>query len=185
TWTAPTNTTGSQQTCTIQVVVSDGQGLSQSPSYPQGVSATAPTARLINLSTRAQVGTGPDQVIAGFIIEGDSPKTILVRALGPTLGLPPFNVPGALPNPVLTLFAGQTAIAQNDAWQVPDPLCASSGHTCGDAAAIVATDLAPPDPQEAAILITLNPGPYTAIVSGAGGLTGVGLVEVYEVATAP
>ena len=96
------------------------------------------------------------------------------------MGLPPFTVPGALPNPVVTLFSGATPIASNDDWQVADPLCASSGHTCGTPADITATGLAPPQPLEAALLITLAPGPYTAIVSGVGS-TGVGLVEVYEV----
>jgi len=118
-------------------------------------------------------------IIWGFIIEGDAPKTVLVRAVGPSLAS--FGVSGALVNPVLRLFSGQTAIAENDDWQVPLPLCAASGHSCGDAAAIAATGLAPSQAFESALLITLSPGPYTAIVSGVGGSTGVGLVEVFEV----
>jgi hypothetical protein len=118
-------------------------------------------------------------MIGGFIIEGPTPKTVLVRAIGPSLAN--FNVPGALANPVLQLFSGQTPIAENNDWQVALPLCQQSGHTCGDAAAIAATGSAPSHPLEAAILITLPPGPYTAIVSGVGGTTGVGLVEVFEV----
>jgi M6 family metalloprotease-like protein len=168
TWTAPTNPTGSQQTCTMQVMVSDGLGLSEVRSYAQGVSATAPGARLTNISTRSRVQTGDDVMIAGFIIGGTSPKTVLVRAIGPSLAN--FNVPGALANPVVTLFAGQSAIAENDDWQ-----------TSPQAAAIAANGLAPSHPLEAAILITLNPGSYTAIVSGFGGTTGVGLIEVFEV----
>jgi hypothetical protein len=136
-------------------------------------------ARLTNISTRAQVTTGANVMIGGFIIEGDTPKTVMVRAIGPSLAN--FNVPGALANPFLQLFSGQTAIAENDDWQVSLPLCQQSGHTCGDAVAIAATGSAPSHPLEAAILITLNPGPYTAIVSGVGGTTGVGLVEVFEV----
>ena len=139
-------------------------------------------SRLTNLSTRAQVGLGAAQVIAGVTIGGTTAKTVLIRALGPTLGLPPFNVPGALPNPVVTLFSGQTAIAQNDNWMVLNPLCASPAQTCGGPAAIAATGLAPPRDTEAAVHVTLLPGAYTAIVSGAGATrTGVGLVEVYEV----
>jgi hypothetical protein len=184
TWTAPANTTGNFQDCTISVTVNDGILSPALGSYAQGVSANAPAALLVNLSTRAQVGIGADQVIGGFVIGGSTLKPVLIRALGPSLtGL---GVPGALANPVLQLFSGQTAIAQNDDWQnQADPTCAATGHTCGDAAAITATGLAPPHPQDAALLITLAPGAYTAIVSGAGGLTGVGLVEVYEVATAP
>jgi hypothetical protein len=140
----------------------------------------AGSPRLTNISTRGRVETGADVLIGGFVIGGSTSVMVLVRALGPTLGLPPFNVPGALPNPTVTLFSGSTPIASNDDWQTVDPLCASSGHTCGGPADITATGLAPPQPLEAALLITLPPGAYTAIVSGVGG-TGVGLVEVYEV----
>ena len=142
---------------------------------------TGVPSTLINLSTRSQVQTGANVLIGGFVIGGETAKTVLIRALGPTLGLPPFNVPGALPNPVVTLFAGATALASNDDWQnQSDPTCATAGLLCGTPTDIAATSLAPPQPLEAALLITLAPGAYTAIVSGAGGLTGVGLVEVYE-----
>jgi hypothetical protein len=75
-----------------------------------------------------------------------------------------------LANPVVQLFSGQTALAANDDWQ-----------TSPQAAAIAASGLAPSHPVESAILITLAPGPYTAIVRGVGGTTGVGLVEVFEI----
>jgi hypothetical protein len=135
---------------------------------------------LTGLATRGLVQTGGNVLIGGFIIGGTTPKTVVVRALGPSMGLPPFNVPGVLANPTLTLFSGSTAIAQNDDWGTVDPLCASTGNLCGTPAQIAAAG-APSDPLEAALLITLPPGPYTAIVSGVGGSTGVGLVEVYEV----
>jgi hypothetical protein len=146
-------------------------------SFP-GFIAVTTEARLTNISTRGLVQTGANVMIVGFIIGGTNPKTVLVRAIGPTLGPPPFNVPGALADPVLQLFAGQTVLASNDDWQTPLPGC---GPACGTPADITATGLAPPNPLEAAILITLLPGPYTAIVSGFEGATGVGLVEVYEV----
>jgi len=136
-------------------------------------------SRLVNISTRSRVETGDNVMIAGFIIGGDAPKTVLVRATGPSLTN--FGVPGALADPVLRLFSGQTVIAENDDWQVTLPLCQQSGHICGGPAEITAAGLAPTAPLEAALLITLNPGPYTAIVSGFGGATGVGLVEVFEV----
>ncbi len=138
----------------------------------------APT-RLTNLSTRGLVQTGDNVMIGGFIIGGTTPKTVLVRAVGPSLTA--FGVPGALANPVLRLVAGQTPIAENNDWQVALPLCQQSGHTCGGPAEITAAGLAPSHPLEAAIHITLAPGAYTAIVSGFGGTTGVGLVEVFEV----
>jgi hypothetical protein len=139
----------------------------------------ANSARLVNLSTRGRVETGDNVMIGGFIIAGDSPKTVLVRAVGPSLAA--FGVPGVLANPTLQLFAGPTAIAENDDWQVSLPLCQQTGHTCGTPADIAAGGLAPSAPQEAAVFITLAPGPYTAIVRGLGGTTGVGLVEVFEV----
>jgi len=143
------------------------------------------TAQLTNISTRGVVGSGDDVMIGGFIIGGTDPKTVLVRARGPVLT--DFGVPGELANPNLQLFSGQTVIARNDNWQVTDLLCGSPAVTCEGATEIIATGL---DPcvgnltgcsQESAILVTLPPGPYTAIVNGVGGATGVGLVEVFEV----
>jgi len=98
------------------------------------------------------------------------------------LGLPPFDVPGALADPVLRVVPqGQTdPIAQSDNWMVLDPLCLPPIQTCAGPAAIAATGVAPPHDLEAAVLLTLPPGEYTAIVSGVGG-TGVALVDVFEV----
>jgi hypothetical protein len=152
------------------------------------------TSRVINISTRAFVETGDNVEIGGFIIGGAAPKTVLIRARGPSMGGAPFNVPATLANPFVQLysFATGTFIAQNDNWQVSDPLCAASGFVCGGATEISATGLDPclPNPeqisappgcaQESAILITLPPGNYGAIVSGVSDGTGVGLVEVFE-----
>ena len=146
-----------------------------------------------NISTRGSVLTGDNVMIGGFIIEWANSKTVLVRARGPSLGGAPFSIPGALANPFLRIFSGSTNIAQNDDWQTADPLCASMGWVCGGPAEISATGLDPCDPnpsqstappgcsQEAAILITLAPGAYTAIESGVGGGTGVGLIEVFDI----
>jgi len=150
---------------------------------------TTSTSKLTNISTRGVVGTGDDVMIGGFIIEGAGSKTVLVRARGPVLT--DFGVPGVLANPFLQLFSNQTVIAQNDNWQTTDPLCGAPAVSCGGQAEIVATGL---DPcvgnltgcaQESAILVTLPPGNYTAQVSGVGGGTGVGLVEVFEVNGGP
>ena len=142
-----------------------------------------------NISTRGFVQSGDDVMIGGLIIEGSAPATVLIRARGPSMSGAPFFVPGTLANPFLQLFSGQTVIAQNDNWQ-DVPSC--GGFACGGAAQITATALDPcqPNPgqsisppgcaQESAIFITLPPGAYTAIVSGVGGGTGVGLVEVFE-----
>ena len=125
-----------------------------------------PETPLANISTRGQVLTGGDVMIGGFIIQGDAPQTVVVRARGPSLA--PFGITNALQDPVLQLFAGQTVIATNDDWQASP-----------DAAVIQSSGFAPSDAKEAVIRITLPPGAYTAIVSGKNGGTGVGIVEVF------
>ena len=125
---------------------------------------------LANISTRVQVGHNDDVLIAGFILTGSQPKKLLLRALGPSVQLS-----GVLSDPVLTLYdsAGQ-AIATNDNWR-----------TNSNAPEIEATGLAPRNNSESAILTSLTPGAYTAVVSGVNGAgvmfsPGIGLVEVYD-----
>ncbi len=152
-------------------------------------------SRPTNISTRAQVQTGDKRMIGGFIIEGSVPKTVLIRGRGPSMGGAPFNITGTLANPMIRLYSSSAGayIAQNDNWQTSDPLCASSGYACGGVTEISATGLDPcrPNPgqtsappgcgNESAILITLPPGSYSAVVSGVNNGTGIGLVEVFEV----
>ena len=156
--------------------------------------AAPPTARLIAISTRSVIqAVTLDQegsaMIAGFVISGNSPKTVVIRARGPSLA--PFGVQGALPDPFVKVLSGQTTRAQNDDWQVSDPTCANTGNQCGTAADITNAGLSPCSPntagceKEAAIYITLSPGAYTAIARGASGSPGIGLVEVYEVDATP
>ena len=128
---------------------------------------TSPSSRLVNLSIRGQVLTGNNVLIGGFIIEGLTSKKVLIRAVGPNLAN--YGVAGVLADPTLQLFSGSTAMATNNDW-----------GSAANAAEIQATGLAPANAKESAILTTLNPGAYTAIVSGVGGGTGVGMVEVYE-----
>jgi sugar lactone lactonase YvrE len=124
-------------------------------------------ADLLNISTRMEVLTGNSALIAGFIISGTDGKEVLLRALGPTLGQ--FGVAGALADPTIELHNGAGAIiATNDNWKDTQQ------------AAIAATGLAPPNDLESAILITLAPGHYSAVVRGKNNTTGVGLVEVYD-----
>ena len=129
------------------------------------VSLAAP--RLVNLSTRGQVLTGNDVLIGGFIIEGSTSKTVVVRARGPSLAA--LGVANALANPSLRLMSGGTTLHENDDWQ-----------TLPNAAALQASGFAPSDALESAVMATLNPGAYTAIMSGVGG-TGIGIVEIFEV----
>jgi hypothetical protein len=127
-----------------------------------------PEVPLINISTRGQVLTGADVMIGGFIIQGASSQTVVVRARGPSLI--PFGIPNALANPTLELYrsSDNTLILSNDDWQ-----------SAANAAAVQASGFAPANALESAILITLNPGAYTAIVRGAASGTGVGIVEVF------
>ena len=125
------------------------------------------TTGLLNISTRGPVQTGDHVMIGGFIIQGDGPQTVVIRARGPSLSQ--FGVPGVLANPQLTIYSGQTPVASNDNW-VDAP----------NKAAIEASTFAPENPNESAILVTLQPGGYTAIVTGVGGGTGIAIVEVFR-----
>jgi len=130
--------------------------------------ASGPATNITNISTRASVETGQGVAIVGFIITGTDPKQVVIRGLGPTLTN--SKVTGVLADPTLKLFDGSgTPISSNNDWKNTQQ------------AAIQATGLAPSFDVESAILITLQPGNYTAILSGNSGTTGVGLVEVYDV----
>ena len=126
---------------------------------------------LRNLSTRGQVGTGSNILIAGFVVGGSSPKQILIRAIGPTLS--GFGITGALADSQLELFKGTTRIALNDNW-AGNTAITSASATVG-AFQLTANSL------DAVVLAQLDPGAYTAQVSGVGGRTGVALVELYDV----
>ena len=128
-----------------------------------------PKGQLINTSTRGSVQTGGNVMIGGLIITGTGPKTVLFRALGPTLAQPPFNVPGVLANPFLELHdASGAVIASNDNWQQ----AANAGS--------IPMNRRPPNSAESAILIDLNPGRYTAILRGVNNTTGNALMEAYD-----
>jgi len=125
-------------------------------------------AIVANISTRGFVRTGQNVMIGGFILVGLDPAKILVRAIGPSLSAAGVQQP--LQNPYLELYDGQgTKIAQNDNWQATQENV------------IAATGVAPSNPAESAILITLPAGSYTAVVSGVAGGTGVALVEAYNI----
>lgn len=124
--------------------------------------------RMANISTRGLVGQGQGQLIGGFIITG-GPKMVMIRALGPSLAA--AGVSPVLDNPKLQLFARSTPLAVNDDWR-----------TNANAADITASRLAPTNDLEAALLVRLEPGAYTTIVTGSDpAATGIALVEVYEV----
>ncbi len=146
---------------------SDGQDLSNVATVTIIFDAAAAKKELLNISTRLQVLTEDKVLIGGFIISGDEPKTVILRAIGPALA--DFGIPDTLADPVLELHAiDGSLIASNDNWKMDQQ------------SEIEMTGLAPSKDLESAILATLDPGAYTAIVNGKNGGTGVGLVEVYD-----
>ncbi len=129
---------------------------------------------LTNVSTRLKIQTGDNLMIGGFIIEGLVPKKVMIRAIGPSLSYFTPPIPNLMADPNLEIRDQQGAlIVANDDWQ----------NQSGGAAAlneIYASYLAPGDPHEPAVVLTLNPGEYTALVRGNNGTTGTALIEVYD-----
>jgi hypothetical protein len=127
--------------------------------------------KLLNISTRAAVGTDENVLIGGFVVPGGTTKRVLIRGVGP--GLTGFGIPGALARPALTLFSGSTTVATNTNWV-----------TSADAAAITAASAQVGafglSANDSAMIATLAPGNYTAQVVGVGGTVGIALLEVYE-----
>ena len=144
-----------------------GAGVVLVEAYDTGAPSAA---RLVNVSARNRVGTGDDILIAGFNISGTGgPKPLLIRAVGP--GLAALGVQGTLADPKLEIFDSSTAkVAENDTWNASlTPVFTSVG----------AFGL-PSGSRDAALVVSLSPGSYTAQVSGVGGLTGDAIIEVYE-----
>jgi hypothetical protein len=129
-------------------------------------------SKALNISTRMQVQTGNNVLIAGFIVSGTAPKEVVIRGLGPSLA--GFGIPGVMSDPVVELHASNgTALLRNDDWATGPSVSRLS--TLG---------LVPTDGHESALVTTLAPGSYTAILSGYQDGTGVGLVEVYGIEAA-
>lgn len=124
-----------------------------------------------NLSTRGIIGTGETVLIGGIIVEGTAAKNVIIRAIGPSV-----PIPGALQDPALELYdANGQQIAADDNWQ-DDPAQMTQ---------IQGTGIPPSDPRESALVESLGPGSYTAIVRGANNSTGIGLVEAYDLDSQP
>lgn len=131
--------------------------------------------RLINVSARSRVGTGDDILIAGFIVSGSEPLWVLIRGIGPTLS--GFGVTGALADPQLALYSGSALVRQNDNWSNASDVTAASS--------LAGAFPLPANSKDSALVLALNPGAYTAQVSGVNSTTGVALVEVYELEARP
>ena len=129
-----------------------------------------PAAVLANISTRMRVETDDNVLIAGFIVAGAAPKKVILRGIGPSIGDLPAGA--ALQNPTLELFQGDTSLGFNDNWK-----------DAAERAEIEASTIPPSNDMESAIVRTLSPGVYTAVMRGQGNTTGVGLVELYDLNT--
>ena len=139
---------------------------------PNDPASVVHTSRQLNISTRETVGTGDDVLIGGFIVSGTTPKQVILRAIGPSLAA--VGLTGLLQDPTLEVHdASGATIFMNDNWRDTQE------------AAIEATGIPPNDDRESAIVATLDPGAYTAIVQGKNNTTGTALVEAYDLDALP
>ncbi len=158
-------------TAHVTVTATDFDGAMVSQMFT--VNVIAAPGRLVNLSTRMQVGTGDNALFVGFIMSGGSSKRLAIRALGPSSGLP-----NPVANPVLELHDANTTIATNDNWA-----------GAPNVQEITEAGLNPGSPNESVILTTVpssaNGTAYTAVMRGADDTTGLGVVEVYDLDSGP
>ncbi len=152
------------------------------PIYVSLTETLPPPSRLLNLSTRAQTLTGANVLIPGFVVQGTTPKRLLIRAAGPTLA--GFGVAGFLIDPVMTLkrTVGMASVdvASNNDWGTN----ANAAEIAATATTVGAFPLGEGS-RDAALLIDLEPGGYTVVTEGVGGATGVAIVEVYDAGSGP
>jgi len=125
----------------------------------------------LNIATRLLVNPDPNELIGGFIITGTEPKKVIIRGIGPSLS---SFFSGVLADPTIQLFQGNTMLVSNDNWKVRD----SDGSS--QQAEIEATTIPPSNDLESAIVATLAPGTYTAVLRGKGGTSGIGVIEAYD-----
>ncbi len=156
-----------------------GQAADISGTSPEGINLDvigydllpSPTGQLLNIATRMEVLGGDQVLIGGLIVSGSDPKKVIIRGIGPSL-----SVSGPLADPTLELHQGNATLATNDNWKVND----QTGQS--QEAEVRATTIPPGNDLESAIVTTLTPGSYTAILAGKNGATGVGVIEVYDLA---
>ena len=130
----------------------------------------------VSRATGAAVGTGADILIAGFVVEGSQPATVLIRGIGPALAN--YGITGALTTPVLTVFDGSgTQIDTNSGWSST----AANELAVETAEAEVGAFALTSGSADSALVLSLSPGTYSAQVTGGDGSTGIALVEVYQV----
>lgn len=164
--------------CTVQVAGGAAPtGVALVEIYHAGATPTNPASpRLTNLSVRAAAGSGADTVIVGFTLRGDAPRTVLIRAAGPALAQ--FGVPATLGDPTLALFRETGLIARNDQWQDGT---AEEVFVRREATAATGAFAFAPGSKDAALVVSLAPGQYSAHATTADGTSGLTLLEIHEV----
>jgi len=157
------------------VAVTNPGGTVASNAAALNVSASGSVA-VVNLSTRARVGTGDEVLIPGFVVGGTGTKTLLVRAVGPRLGTAPFNVPGVLADPTMVVKLGSADVLANDDWGLfsDQPALAAATSEAGAFGLGSST-------KDAALVLSLVPERYTVVASGVNATSGVAIVELYDV----
>ncbi len=171
-------------TMKLSDAVTDSGGLALAELYDASVDPTGATQKLINLSSRGQVGTGNSVLVCGFMVSGTTAKTVLIRGMGPSLA--PYGLTGLLADPVLNVYdSSGNLVATNNDWGTPvgvnaTQVTATAATLTSTAAQVGAFPLVAGS-KDAALIVTLPPGAYTAQVSGNGGTTGNGMAEVYEI----
>ena len=137
------------------------------------LSAPAAGQKLFNISTRANTGTGDSTLIAGIVVSGSAPKRVLIRGVGPTLAA--LGVTGALAQPELSIIKDGVTVAANSNWSTSaDKAAIEAASSQVGAFALGATS------ADAALIVSLAPGNYSAQVVGAGGSAGIAIIEIYE-----
>ena len=149
-----------------------GTGVALAEIYDASVNPAAEDQRLVSIASRGTVTPGDGALIGGFVVTGNSPKTLLIRGVGPALTA--FGVAGALADPSLTIYQDSKVITTNEGWANSAAIAAAAIQT--GAFALSSTS------KDAAVLLTLSPGAYSAQVKSAkNASSGVALIEIYEV----
>ena len=169
---------------TVHVLDGGETGVALAEIYDASANPQAEYQRLVNISSRGMVAGGEGVLIGGFIVTGNAPKRVLVRGSGPALAA--HGVTGTLLDPQLLVLNREGAIvARNDNWETPVAVDAvQASATAAEITAANALTGAFPFAQgstDAALIVTLAPGAYTAQVSSVTGATGTALIEIYEI----
>jgi subtilisin family serine protease len=163
------------QAYTVEVNGADGgTGVTLAEIYDARTSSGPDVGELVNISGRGLVGTGDNILIGGFVVAGDAPTLVLIRAAGPALTR--FGVGGVLAQPRLRVVRAGAELATAASWSAGD-----TAVSIAEAATRMRAFSFPAGSEDSALLLFLPPGSYTAQVSGAGATTGIALLEIYRV----